>query len=541
MNRLLPRCAFLVSICLLAFSSQVQAQNADPAPVNTQYDQAYLALTTGDVYVEPGINNIDTQVLQQAASQSQDNPHTPVKIAILSSVPPAWVAGLKQAEANNPQLAAKVGRHARAFYTVQLHKALGLDKEPLVLVALQGTNPGVTVWTTALDASARDALERKYAPAIATNTEQGTAQLAQATASEINQKEYSGPSMILWIVFLVVVIGIAALIVSAGRKKRQNMAALRPPIDALRENVLQGIEYLDGYGSVLPKNNPDSDQTRASRQAASAKYDQAVKILDRATEVTDLSRAQALLSQAQVDVQSARTAQDRALGNTANIPGDDALRPPPLPASQPLVDAIPANQRGVSFFSGRPAPLGSLVPVTLTLGGQSRQVLVTPDEADSLRRGQMPQVLAFQSGGQSVPWYAYNGYDPYRDYWRYENAGWGGFGNGFFAGYIAADLLGGMLMPTYGMGYGPYAYATDMPTYQQGYADPSFGGGYGGDFAGQGSGDFATQDGGNYDTQGFDPGAQGAGDFFTDGGGSGGFDSGSDFGGGGDGGGGDGG
>ena len=293
-------------------------------------------------------------------------------------------------------------------------------------------------------------------------------------------------------------------------------------------------------------NNPDSDQTRSYRQAASAKYEQAGKILDRATETTDLSRAQTLLSQAQADVQSARTAQDRALGNTANIPGDAALRPPPLPDSQPLVDAIPAKQRGVSFFSGRPAPLSSLVPVTLTLGGQSRQVLVTPDEADALRRGEMPQVRSFQSGGQSVPWYAYGGYDPYRDYWRYQNSGWGSY-DGFLAGYLTADLLGDMMMPSYGMGYAPYAYATDMPGYQQSYSDPGYGGDYGGggDFGNQG-GDFGSQ-GSGYDTSGFDPGASGSGDFFTDSGSSGGDfggDGGGDFGGdggGGDGGGGDGG
>ncbi len=551
--------SLLVLLCLLIFSSFAHAQNGDSVPVNTQYDQAYQALTTSNVYVEPGINGIDTQVLQQAASQGQDNPHTPVKIAILRSLPPTYVANLKQAESHDPQLAAKVNGHVRAFYTFHLHKALNLDKEPLVLVALQGQNPGVTVWTTALGASDRNALEKKYAPAIAVNPQSGTTQLAQATAAEINQKEYSGPSMILWIVFLVVVAGIIALVVSAGRKKKQRLAAQRPPIDALRQNVLQGIEYLDNYGSVLPPNNPDSDQTRAYRQAASAKYEQAGKILDRATETTDLNRAQALLTQAQADVQSARTAQDRALGNTANIPGDSAFRPPPLPDSQPLVDAIPAKQRGVSFFSGRPAPVSSLVPVTLTLGGQSRQVLVTPDEADALRRGEMPQVRSFQTGGQSVPWYAYNGYDPYRDYWRYQNSGWGGM-DGFVAGYLTADLLGGMFMPNYGMGmgYAPYAYATDMPMYQQSYSDA--GGGYGGDFSGgygtpdnggygtSDSGNYGGQDGGSYDTSGFDATPSGSGDFFSDGGSSG-FDSGSfgdgggSFGGdgGGDGGGGDGG
>ena len=551
---------FVSLLCLLALSGishaqDTNSQDTSSVPVNTQYDQAYLALTTGDVYVEPGINGIDTQVLQQAASQGQDNPHTPVKIAILSALPPTYVANLKQAMARNPQLASQVGGHVREFYTFQLHKVLGLDKSPLVLVALQGTNPGVSLSTTALDASARTALEKQYAPAIKINPQSGTAQLAQAAASDINGNEYRGSSMILWLVFLVVILVVGGLIVSAGRKKKQEMALSRGPITALRENVLSGIEYLDGYGDVLPKNNPDSDQTRAFRQSASAKYEQAVKILDRATEMTDLNRAQTLLDQAQADVQSARRAQDRATGGTSHIPGDDALRPPPLPDSQPQVDAIPQKQRGVSFFSGRPAPLSSLVPVTITLGGQSRQVLVTPAEADELRQGRMPQVLAFQQGGQSLPWYAYDSYDPYRDYWRYENSGWGGLGTGLVAGFVGAELLDGLLTPSYGMGgYSPYPFATDMPAYQ-GYADPSYANqgytdpGYApagfdngaGNFSGDANGGGFTDNGNNFDTQGFDPSDQGAGDFSTD---NSGFDNsydsgGSDFGGGGDFGGGD--
>ncbi len=530
--------AFLLSafLCLLTVSRSY-AQEA--SPVNSQYDQAYLALTTANVYVQPGISGIDTQVLEQAASQGQDNPHTPVKIAILSSLPAAYLGNVRHAEAQDPQLRAQVGRNIRAYYAFELHHALGLDKEPLVLVVLQGQDPGVSVWTTALDASARGELEKQYAQATKTNPQDGTAQLAQAAASRINSKEYGGPSMVLWIVFLFVVIGLAALIVSAGRKKKQALTVSRGPIDALRENVLRGIEYLDGYIDVLPKNNPDSDQTRAFRQAASAKYEQAAKILDRATEMTDLQRGQTLLDQAQADVQSARRCLDRATGGTGNIPGDDALRPPPLPRSQAQVDAIPQPQRGVSFFGGRPAPLSSLVPVTITLGGQSRQVLVTPDEADELRRGGMPQVLAFQSGGRSLPWYAYDSYDPYRDYWRYENAGWGGYGNGLVAGFVGAELLDGMLMPSYGMGgYAPYAYATDMPGYaNQGYDNSGYGAqGYGDPgFAGTGadSGGFTDNSNGNFDTQGFDPSAQGSGDFSTDN--SGGSDSGgSDFGGSGD-------
>lgn len=540
-----PRLLF-VPLCLLMLwrlPLSAQAQEAGPVPVGTQNAPVYDALASGDVYVDPSINGIDTSALQQAATGGR----SPVKIAILSALPPAFIANFKSEEAQHPPLAATVGGRFRDAYTSDLHKALGLDKTPLILVSLQGTNPGVTVWTSALSADERNQLEQQYAQAIKTNPQAGTAQLAGAVSARIDSVG-AGHSAALWLVFLAVVLGIGGLIWSAARSRKKQVAAAQEPVEFLRENVLSGIEYLDGYADVLPKNNPDSDQARTFRQAASARYEQAAKILDQARSMTDLNRAQTLLDQAQADVQSARRALDRATGGTQNIPGDDALRPPPLPSSQPQVEAIPAGQRGVSFFSGRPAPLPSLVPVTLTLGGESRQVLVTPDEADELRQGRMPQVLAFQQGGRSVPWYAHDGYDPYRDYWRYENAGWGGPGNGIVAGFIGAELLDGLLMPSYGMGSmgyapytSPYAYATDIPGYQ-GYADSGSGGFGGSDFNGgdgfNGGGDFLGSNDGSFDTQDFDPGAPGSGDF-SGGDFSGGDFGGGDFGGGGDSGGGD--
>ena len=505
-------------LCLLALVGVVRAQQGG-------LDPAFQALSAGNVYVDPAINGVDVQILEQASMQAQGNPHTRIKIALLAALPP--------------------GQSSRSDYAHQLHQSLGLDKDGLVVVALRGRGAGVSVVSTGLDEQESTCLAKQYASAIVSNPTDSTAALAQAVAADINGKEYRS-SAGLWVVFLVVVLVIGGLLVAASRRKKQTLTAARGPIQALRDHVLSGIEYLDGYMDVLPKNNPDSDQARTFRQSASARYEQAVKTMDRATELTDLNRAQAIFAQAQADVDQARRYQDRATGGTGNIPGDDAVRPQPLPDSQPEVAAIPQNQRGVSFFSGRPAPMGSLVPVTLTLEGQSRQVLVTPDEANELRQGRMPQVLAFQQGGQYVPWYSYNGYDPYNDYWRYQNAGWGGFGGGIVAGFVGAELLGGLLMPAYGMGmgYAPYAYATDMPMYQ-GYAAPMQDGGYqdngfqGGGYSDTGGSDFMTNGTGGDNSGGYSD--TGGSDFMTSGndaGGGfdgGGFDSGgADFGGGGD-------
>jgi len=503
--------------CLLALAGLLLSGHAVRAQQGG-LDPAFQALSAGNVYVDPRLGGVNAQTLEQASMQAQGNPHTRVKIALLAALP--------------------LGQGSRNDYAHQLHQTLGLDKDGLVVVALRGRGAGVSVVSTGLDPQESTRLAKQYAPAIVTNPTDGTAALAQAVASDINGKEYRS-SAGLWGVFLVVVLVIGGLIIAATRRKKQTLTAARGPIQAQRDQVLSGIEYLDGYMDVLPKNNPDSDQTRLFRQSASAKYEQAVKIMDRATEATDLSRAQALFTQAQADVEQARRYQDRATGGTGNIPGDDAVRPQPLPESQPAVAAIPADQRGVSFFSGRPAPLGALVPVTITLGGQSRQVLVTPDEADELRSGRMPQVLAFQQGGRYVPWYDYNAYDPYNDYWRYQNAGWGGFGGGIVAGFVGAELLSGLLMPAYGMGYSPYAYATDMPMYQ-GYATPMADGGFqGGGYNDTGGSDFMTS-GSASDNNSDGYSDTGGSDFMTGGDTGGGFDSGgsdfggSDFGGGGD-------
>ena len=488
---------------LLLGSVAVRAQQGDGL------DPAFQGLSNSTVYVDPRINGIDTAKLTQASMQGQDTPHTVVKIALLASLPSQFPS--------------------RNAYAGQLHQELGLDKNALVLVALRGRGAGVSVVTTELSPDENTRLVRQYGSAIVTNPTDGTAALAEAVASAVNGKEY-GSSTWLWGVFLVVIIGITTLLVSGSRRKKRQLAAARGPIDALRDHVLSGIEYIDGYADVLPKNNPDSDQVRIFRQSASAKYDQGVKILDRASELTDLNRAQNLFTQAQADLDQSRRALDRATGGTGNIPGDDALRPSPLPDTQPEVERIPSRERGVSFFSSRPAPLGSLVPVTLTVGGQTRQVLVTPDEADSLRQGRMPDVLAFQQGGRSVPWYEYNNYDPYRDYWHYENTGWGGLGTGLVAGFIGAELLDGLLSPAYAMpGYTPYAYATDMPGYQ-GYADPSpgFGGGY--DASQSYDNNQSYDNSQNYDG-GFGSDNAGGSDFLTDNSGGNDYSGGSDFGG----------
>ncbi|MEO7717761.1 MAG: hypothetical protein ABIY70_16295 [Capsulimonas sp.] len=498
----------LLTISVSAAHAQQGGGIVRSGAATSQMDPGLQTLLAGNVYVDPRLTDVNQGALEEAAKQGRDNPHTFIKIAALDTLPN--------------------GYRTRGEYTTKLHDSLNLGKNGLVVVVFHNHpnttgQAGITVVSDGLTKAEETQLAKEAQPLILRDKTEGISALAQNVASKVNNKEYGGQAF-LWGIFLVVVLAVVVLIVMALRKKKQNIAVAREPVEALRGNVLQGIEYLDNYGDVLPKNNPDSDQVRAFRQAASNKYDQASKILLSATEVTDINRAQGLLDRAQADIEQGRRALDRATGGTGNIPGDDAFRPEPLPASQPEVESIPQNQRGVSFFSSQPAPLNNLVPVTITVNGESRQVLATPEEADDLRRGQMPQVRAFNVNGQQVPWYAYNQYDPYRDYWHYQNSGWGGFGGGLLAGWVGAEVLGSLFAPHYGGGFGHsgYAYSTDN-AYYQGYNDAAnFGGGQndagGVDFMNPGSGD-------NYDNAG-------GVDFMNDYSGSGGSDSGgSDFGG----------
>ncbi len=458
MTRRLGRVLILLwALAVLPMTIHAQGLTPDPA---------YNALRSGDVYVDPGLQGqVNAATLESAASAN-------VKIAVLAGVP------------NGPW-------RSRDDYTGKLHHALHLGSNALVLVVpLGGRGQGITITSDALTAGQETQLAHQYTSQIKSDLTGGTAALAQAVGSALNGGTVAntgGPGVtaapvnaggghgmiILGLVFLVVLVVIIALIASASRRRKQDLSAARGPVEALKSNVLSGIEYIDHYMDVLPKGNPDSDVVRTARQAAEAKYEQASQLLTRASSQNDLNQAQGILDRAQADIQQARGGLDRALGGTAKIPGDDAFRPPPLPQNQQQVSAIPPDQRAVSFFSGRPAPLGALVPVTLTVGGQPRQVYATPQEAAALRQGQMPQVRAFNVGGQYVPWYSYNQYDPYRDYWRYQDNGWGGFAGGALAGFVGAELLGDLMHPGYGDyggygGFSPYAFSPDFG-YDQGY------------------------------------------------------------------------
>jgi hypothetical protein len=440
----------------------------------TGTQQIANALTASDVYVDQSLlQSVNVPTLQEAA---ENDDHTTAKTAIINAVP------------DSSDVDHMVG---------QLHHYLNLGRCPLILVAMHGANGapgGVAISADTLTSSEEGDLAGKYIAQIGSgNLTAGVSALTAATTTEIDAKERRMPDMFMWLVLLALVVA-GLLVFAATRRKKAQLEALRIPLNTLRANVLENIQYIDNYADVLPKNNADTDQVKAYRQAAEAKFEQADKIMQKATDTSELYRAQNVLDKANTDLSQARKFLDRATGGTSKIPGDDAVRPVDLPQSVNEAMEIPETQRGVSFFSSQPAPISGLVPVTLNVGGQNRTVMATADEAQQVRQGQTPAVRAFNDNGRMVPWYNYQSYDPYRDYYQYQNQGWGGFGTGAITGFIGAELLDSLFTPHYyGNWYSPYGYSPGFGSFS-GWNDYGNGFNNGGFDMGQSPGNFAFDD-----------------------------------------------
>jgi tetratricopeptide (TPR) repeat protein len=267
------------------------------------------------------------------------------------------------------------------------------------------------------------------------------------------------------------------LVVNAVRKKKA-MADAREPIVKAHRQVLDNLSYVDNYLDLLPA-GAESERARSLRAAAYEKYAVAGEILKTAKTPDEVRKAEPLLRNALSEMEECRVAIDKATGGTGvamSLPTIPSLDTDAEKARihlkaveeiqseqerdrfQREVEAIPEDQRGVSFFSGRPAPASELVPVTIVIQGQKRTVLATREEAAAIARGETPSVRAFDDGsGNYVPWYANRNYDPYRDY--YSGWGYGGSSIGTLVDlYVLTHVFGGGMWGGWGgWGYGvPY-------------------------------------------------------------------------------------
>jgi thioredoxin-like negative regulator of GroEL len=488
------------------------------------------ALTEGDVFVVPGLKgDVDTARLEQAARAARP---TKVKIVAVGAI----------------------GRYrTRDEFAGALRQALDLGDDGAVVV---GTPRGVSASSGRLSREqVNEALkEAKLDQAFARGGLTDALTLAaQTMGGTVRTDQRTDTNRTGTLIFL----GLAGLgTFGAYRvvKKKREMDAARFPVEALRRKAVDNLSYVDGYLDLLPA-GPDAERARTLRQSAYDEYATAAGTLEQAQTPDAVLRAKPMLERALADLEECRIAIDKATGGTGvamSIPELPSLQTDRERAAtaarlkpveqvrdereaqemQRRLEQIPEDERGVSFFSGQPAPRHELVPVTMVIDGQKREVLATREEAEAIQRGETPRVRAFEEDGRQVPWHENRRYDPYRDYY----GGWGyGGGMGSLVDlYLLTHLFGGGLFGGYG-GWGGWGYGPTVVNNHYHGGGGVFGGGEtaaapevehtgGVDFFGQQGYDETSSDGG------FDLGG-----FFGGGGGDsgGGFDfGGGDFGGG---------
>lgn len=231
---------------------------------------------------------------------------------------------------------------------------------------------------------------------------------------------------------------------------------------------------------------------------ANAIVDQAQAKLDNARGGLSRAHVRILASQqrkAESEARKAQFAADKSARRSGSFAAAGVMRT----SRETDWATIPTTSRGVCFFCSRPSTLPELTPVTVTLNGQPHRVLACGRDYSNMQSGATPFIRSYSVGGRSVPWYAYDDYDPYRDYYAL---------NYDIAMTLDAFLPVDAVDPGYwnwdgGQGNRDYVFSAD----QEGYRDY-----YSGQAAG--SGDYAPgADGNDYAP---DPGGEPGPDFAND-------------------------
>lgn len=425
-------------------------------------------LINGDVYAEPGIQ-VDVDRL---AAVSQELRPTVVKFVILNR------------EYRSATLA-REGDRILNYLKSYINQGQGY-----VILA---SRRGIAVATKSLNRNTIRDLTGQVAPQIeAGRYTEGLEALARglvrahSTSAPSTQTGVGAPvaipvthqapvGLIVAIIGAVVALVVVVTLMGRAIANRREMRARMGPLNAQKSEVIAGINFLEEGASSLDASA--AAQVRQCRIAAGTKLDEASRIIRQARTYADLGRAQSLLDQAQGDIERGRSILE---GRSSGSPLPAAASPPragtPSAAAQDW-STVPADQRGVCFFCSRPMLLSELTPVTVNLSGQQQKVLACPDDLATIKTGQMPQIRAFNDNGRYVPWYAYQGYDPYRDYYR--------MGTGSFLGdLVALSLIDNMFWNWHhpmGWGWGggwggnTYVFYPDHEVYRDYYGGQAAG------------------------------------------------------------------
>ncbi len=472
---------------LLILPMWARAQNNGAAD-----DPLAKALQQSNVFVGKTLRDqVDQGALERLAQNAA--PSRPLKIAVVSELP-----------ASGRQFGTRNG------YAKALHDWLGLGRGTLII----RTDGGVSAATDAVPATRITQILQQHTFELRGDLVNGirhtVADLDAAAATQPNGvpsnpnspaanspvapsngasadmpagRDFNGTAAnsggvpgFLW---LVPVVGIGGLGLWAGKRamdRGQAMRQARQPLARLHGEVVNGIAYADTYLDLLPSTS-EVEQARGARQQAAGLLDQANALTQTARNAEDYARIEALLEQAKQLTQSCHSAIDTATGGTGLAVAVDGTEWRATPAihdntppdqSAPILpnlraQDIPVNERAACFFCSRPARITDLTPITVAINGQRRKVLACADDVQIIQQGATPKVRSVSSGnGQSVPWYASRGYDPYRDYYRSDVMFVPGYGYG--GGMADGFLFGALMAQPYAMPYPVFVGPSGVPT-----------------------------------------------------------------------------
>jgi hypothetical protein len=254
---------------------------------------------------------------------------------------------------------------------------------------------------------------------------------------------------------LLFVVVFIVLVTASNRKLNERRTAMQAEIDSMRGQMQACVEQCRNLDEKtrervgVAKESVEGKLLQASGLLRAAAKDRHFERVGRilALVQTKLGNVQASLGRAQtrVDervqrqaanaqqrdadrVQRQADAAARRTGSFGQVSAAGTLRMGSFAPPAQVTDAntawktVPRNERGACFFCSRPCLMRELTPVVVPLGGTDRRVLACPADFASVKSGTIPPIRAFSDNGRPVPWYGYNRYDPYDDYY-----GGGGF------------------------------------------------------------------------------------------------------------------
>ena len=342
------------------------------------------ALTNGNSWVDPELKgDVDAERVDSAASATK-------KIVVTSTVSPY----------RDPTTMAS-----------EIRKALNLGEGIVIVVTPRriGASSG-RISTSQINDSLQNAnLNQATTRGGLTEAAVTAAQAVEGTVT----KDRNTDNGIGTVGVLAVVGSIAGFLGFKNYKAKKAFADAKEPLERLRRQALDSLSYADGYLDLLPKGDA-TDRARQLRAEAYQKYETAGGLISRAHRPEDLREVRPLLESSLSQLTECRQQIDLATGGTgvaATVPElftsldtpeqkakdylkrvDDVRSQSEAQELQRQIEQIPTDQRGVSFFSGRPIPASDLVPVTIVVDGRKQTVMASRDEAEEIKRDRMPQV-----------------------------------------------------------------------------------------------------------------------------------------------------